>query len=128
MSLRLDETQVAYLRSQPVRGFNKILLALRIAGATQAQLAKSLDNMAAETLSRIINGRRPGLKLATAQRIAQVFGVAVDDLFPIGAPLGERRAKKDRRAAAAGKVRKTADKRSSTDRREKATAAAGVAA
>lgn len=103
MELRLSDTQRAYLHSQPVpEGHaNKIRLALRLVGGTQGDLADALG-MSNQQLGRYVKGR--DLMLSTAHRIAVVFGVGVDDLWPPPSAAVDRRNTKRQPTKAKGRV------------------------
>ena len=55
---------------------------MRLAGLTQVQVAAAV-NMAQPQISEISNGNYTKLPLETAQRLASLFGCAVDVLFPL---------------------------------------------
>jgi transcriptional regulator with XRE-family HTH domain len=90
MSNKLTVEQIAYLRSQPLVGWNKLLQALRIAGLTQDRFA-DVANVNVFTLSRVVNGN--DAFLTTARAIAFALGVGVDDLFPPNAKFRDQKSK-----------------------------------
>lgn len=95
MAIKLNSSEVDFLRSQPAKGKpNKLKLALRIAGVTQKAFAQALGIPEAY-FSRIIHGR--DLNVSTARTIADAFGVGLDDLF-------RRHAQRARGPKAAAKV------------------------
>lgn len=109
MSLRLTAEQLAYLRSQPANEPTKIPLALRIVGATRAQLAEELG-MWAQQLSAILAGA--DIRLSTAFRIADAFGADVGDLFPKSPVTKATRKKASAPTAKATRLRKSRAKQS----------------
>jgi transcriptional regulator with XRE-family HTH domain len=76
-----NSTQLELLRAEPVRGTNRLGRAMRLAGVTQVQLAEGAG-LSQPYVSAILNSRAPRLPLATAHRLAEFFGCAIEDLFP----------------------------------------------
>lgn len=108
---RLSDSQLDFLRSEPLTGPNKLKLALRLLNMTQVEFADVLG-MHVVVLNRIIGGSN--ITLATARRLADALGAGLDDLFP--SPSINRRAKKDRRTRT-GISAPAREQRSGKDRR-----------
>jgi len=61
---------------------NKLKEIMFFKGITQNDLEK-ITGIGQSELSKIINDKKPGLQLRTAQKIAMALGVKVDDIWPI---------------------------------------------
>jgi len=61
---------------------NRLREVMFFKGITQNELEK-LTGIGQSELSKIINDKKPGLQLRTAQKIAKALGVKVDDIWPI---------------------------------------------
>lgn len=78
---RLTPEQVAFLRAAPLGAMpNRVRLALMLAHGRVNEVADAIG-FSPSNLSNVINGRHMPT-LDTAQRLAEHFGCAVEDLFP----------------------------------------------
>jgi transcriptional regulator with XRE-family HTH domain len=116
MNLHLAPEQIEAMRRLPA-GLNRVKWALDKLEATQDALA-SASGFSKQHISLIVNSLYRRVALDTARRLAEAFGVTVDDLFP-----ADRRTGKDRRKKSNDRPRKT-EHRTGSDRREKAELAA----
>lgn len=62
-------------------GKNKLREIMFFKGITQNDLEK-LTGIGQSELSKIINNKKPGLQLRTAQKIAKALESTVDDIWP----------------------------------------------
>jgi len=77
----LSDSQLAYLRSQPLTGPNRVRAALNLLDATQDALAQATQ-LSSQHISLIATGKSKRLALATARKIATALGACVEDIFP----------------------------------------------
>lgn len=78
----LESEQLAELRSTAIEGVpNRVRTALKLAGKTQAEVARALD-MTPPHLNDVCSGRVKEVSLTTAHKLANYFGCAIEDLFP----------------------------------------------
>lgn len=98
----LTPEQAEQLRREPLgEAPNKLAAALWIARRTQQEFA-ALVGMTPSDVSQIRNGRYRRLSLETAQRIAVVFGVSTDDIFPYRPKAAKKKAGRTRKASPKG--------------------------
>lgn len=79
----LDAEQITELRSERVDPDvgNRVAAAVRLSGETQKVIAQALS-MTEPHLSDICRGVYRTVRLDTAQKLAEHFGCAIEDLFP----------------------------------------------
>lgn len=78
----LTRAQAKQLRDAPILDTpNKIALAMKLTGVTQVQIAEG-TGFPQSYISRLRNGRYSRLPGETMRRLAQYFGVHIEDLFP----------------------------------------------
>jgi DNA-binding XRE family transcriptional regulator len=79
----LTPKQLAELRRSKPAGRNRVTTAMDLVGLTQVQLAERIGS-SQPRISAICAGRYgdAGLPVETARSLADVFGCAIEDLFP----------------------------------------------
>lgn len=77
----LSKEQLETLRCSQLQGRNRVPAAMDLAGMTQVQLAEK-TGYTQPTVSRVRNGRYSDLPGETMRKFAEVFGCAIEDLFP----------------------------------------------
>jgi transcriptional regulator with XRE-family HTH domain len=78
----LEFGQLAELRCTAIDDApNRLRLALRLAGKTQAEVARAIE-MSPPHFNDVCSGRVKEVSLTTAHKLANYFGCAIEDLFP----------------------------------------------
>lgn len=78
----LSKKQLGQLRRTPLNGRNKLLVARKLAGLTQVQLAAILGDTTQPQISDDEAGKYVVMSLDKARAYARVLGCTVDDIFP----------------------------------------------
>lgn len=79
---KLTPAQQHILKAFPLgKRPNKLGLALELAGISQAEFARDL-NFQPPYVSDVVRGRYRTITLENGVKVAEYFGVAVEDLFP----------------------------------------------
>jgi DNA-binding XRE family transcriptional regulator len=82
----LTAKQIEQLRRAKPSGRNRVERAMDMAELTQNELADAL-HVTQAYISKIANSRYEDLPLETARAVADVFGCAIEDLFPAKAAI-----------------------------------------
>lgn len=79
----LTADQITALRAVPLSTElpNRLRIAMALANVTQVEVAEGTA-LTQATVSDIRNGKYGDLKHSTVQRIAEFFGVFIEDIFP----------------------------------------------
>lgn len=78
----LTPEKIEALRAVPLLGMpNRLRVALALAKVKQADVARA-TGIVAPNLSDIVNGKYKNVTVDTASKLAEYFGVAIEDLFP----------------------------------------------
>lgn len=79
---KLTPKQLSLLRAEPPseRG-NRVAKALELAGLTQAQAAEAMGELQ-PYVSDVARARYATITVTKAQKFADLFGCAIEDLFP----------------------------------------------
>ena len=82
MSKPLTPAQIDAMRALPMGDMpNKLRVAIKLAGITQAELSESIDEQQ-PYVSDIVRGRWQTITVTKARKFAEFFGCAIEDLFP----------------------------------------------
>lgn len=85
MTKPLTPEQLAALRAVPVSTDtpNRLRVAMALADVKLTEVSEAIPGASYKTLSAIVTGRLTNPGLQTAQALAEYFGCATDDLFPV---------------------------------------------
>lgn len=80
-AVKLTTEQLSALKMAPLKGANKLAIAIALVGTTQEQM-EAATGMRQSYISAIVNGRYSKLPIETARKFSGYFGCQIEDLFP----------------------------------------------
>lgn len=73
--------QLEVLKAEPLSGRNRLRRLMAMTGATQEQI-EAATGLTQPYISALVNGRYRRLPIDTAGKLADFFGVHIEDVFP----------------------------------------------